>query len=612
MRRWIAVVVGILALAVAVNAQEFTGSAENPSVNLRVRYPENWSAEAIPNFGFVLQDFEGWTLSIGIGDVITSSFVDVPDAAPNMPAVAAIAEIAKLLDPDSYNLDEVNIVTLPQGEALRLSGTVTEEGLTVPIVLLTFNLPPDGRLVVATLFNEQTLDIVTPSVYTDYEEIVSTIEAFSVAVPPIGELPTVSGPVAIADMPPNTLVFDTGASVTFPDGWAIFSEEPVISNVATLYKGASMFSAGAVLVITVYNSTDLPVEFVESFMLPMLAPIYVGREDFDAERDLITETLPDGRFFRYLNTSDAASSMGNLYLVQVDENSYLMVIATIIEQDAAILAEAEAIARSASAAPVVLGQGGPSEPEGAEPPAVVVPDLPVTQIQCRTNAFDLTFDTATLQALVECPVNCSGSVWGTDIYTADSSICVAAAHAGVITRAEGGRVVVTSLPGQDSYSGSERNGITTSSWGSYRASFSVAPVGGAASPTPQPSAFVGPSVNVRELGLQPQQATCDLRVSTDVINESSVYALFECPAGCDQEYYAIWGTDVYTGDSYLCAAAIHAGAISRTGGLVLVTWQPGQESYEDSERNGMISASWGGWGESFIAQGVDPTTGQTR
>jgi hypothetical protein len=609
-KRW-SIVGFIGALVVAVSAQELSSSAENVSVNLRVRYPENWSAEAIPDFGFVLQDFEGWTLSIGIGEAITSSFADVPDAAPTMPAVAAILEIAKLLDPDSYNLDEVNVITLPQGDALRLSGTVTEEGVTVPIVLLTFNLPsPDGRLVVATLFNEQTLDIVNPSVYTDYEAIVGTIEALSAAVPPIAEMPTTGGPVAIADMPPNTLIFDSGISVTFPDGWAIFDEEPVVRNSASLFKGSNYFRASALLIISVNSLTDLPLEFVDSFMLPMLAPVYMGRDDFDPERDIVSETLEDGRFFRYLNTNPE-TSLGNIYIVQVDDNNYLMVIATIINQDAATLAEAEAIARSATAAPVELGQGGPSEPDSAEPPAVVVPDLPVTQIECRTSAFDLTFDAATQQALVQCPANCSGSVWGTDIYTADSSVCTAAAHAGAISRAEGGRVLVTSLPGQDSYAGTTRNEITTSSWGSYRASFSVAPAGDAPSSAPS-SGFTAPSVNVRQLGLQPQPATCDLRVSTDVINESSVYALFECPAGCDQEYYAIWGTDVYTGDSYLCAAAIHAGAISRAGGLVLVTWRPGQESYADSERNGLVSASWGGWGESFITQGVDPATGQTR
>ncbi len=610
-KRWFAAGF-IWALVVVVGAQELSRSVENVSVNLRVRYPENWSAEAIDGFGIRLQDFAGWTISIGVGDAIASGFTDAANASATMPASAAILAITEFLDPDSYNLDEVNIVPLPQGEALRLGATVTEEGITVPVLIFVFNLPsPDGRLVVATLFNETTLEVVNPSVYPDFEEIVGSVESLGVAVPPIAEMPTTGGPVAIADMPPNTLIFDSGISVTFPDGWVIFDEDPVVRSSASLFKGPSYFRASALLVISVNSLTDLPLEFVESFMLPMLAPVYVGRDDFDAERDIVSETLEDGRFFRYLNTNPE-TSLGNIYTIQVDDNYYLMVIATIIDQSAATLAEAEAIARSATAAPVVIGQGGPSEPEGAEPPvAVNVPELPLTQIQCRTSAFDLTFDAATQQALVECPANCAGSVWGTDTYTADSAVCVAAAHAGAIASATGGRVLVSSLPGQDSYAGTTRNGITTSSWGSYRASFSVAPAGDAPSSAPS-SGFSAPSVNVRQLGLQPQQATCDLRVSTDVINESNVYALFECPAGCADEYYAIWGTDIYTGDSYLCAAAIHAGAMSNAGGLVLITRLPGQEQYLASERNGISASSWGGWNESFIAQGVDPATGQTR
>ncbi|MCB1168528.1 MAG: hypothetical protein KDK37_03080 [Leptospiraceae bacterium] len=74
---------------------------------------------------------------------------------------------------------------------------------------------------------------------------------------------------------------------------------------------------------------------------------------------------------------------------------------------------------------------------------------------------------------VKCPAGCGqGSIWGTDIYTTDSSICKAALHAGVIKQ-DGGKVSVELLPGQDSYEGSERNGVTTSSWPSYGSSFKV-------------------------------------------------------------------------------------------------------------------------------------------
>lgn len=81
--------------------------------------------------------------------------------------------------------------------------------------------------------------------------------------------------------------------------------------------------------------------------------------------------------------------------------------------------------------------------------------------------------------VLSCPPDGSrSSVWGTDVYTDDSSICTAAVHAGVITFEAGGTFEMTILAGQSSYPGSERNGVTTSQWGSWDRSFAVAPIGG--------------------------------------------------------------------------------------------------------------------------------------
>lgn len=68
----------------------------------------------------------------------------------------------------------------------------------------------------------------------------------------------------------------------------------------------------------------------------------------------------------------------------------------------------------------------------------------------------------------------SGSVWGTDVYTDDSSVAKAAVHAGVVAVGETKTVTVTILAGQSSYPASTRNGITTSNWGSWVGSYSFA------------------------------------------------------------------------------------------------------------------------------------------
>jgi len=66
-----------------------------------------------------------------------------------------------------------------------------------------------------------------------------------------------------------------------------------------------------------------------------------------------------------------------------------------------------------------------------------------------------------------------GGIWGTDIYTTDSSLAMAAVHAGILRTGESGIVKVTIKPGQKSYRGTSRNGVTTGSWGPYEMSFEV-------------------------------------------------------------------------------------------------------------------------------------------
>ena len=74
----------------------------------------------------------------------------------------------------------------------------------------------------------------------------------------------------------------------------------------------------------------------------------------------------------------------------------------------------------------------------------------------------------------QCPENGSpAAVWGSDIYTADSSICTAGVHAGVITLESGGVVTIEFRPGRSVYGSTLRNGITSNTYGEYPHSFVV-------------------------------------------------------------------------------------------------------------------------------------------
>jgi hypothetical protein len=71
------------------------------------------------------------------------------------------------------------------------------------------------------------------------------------------------------------------------------------------------------------------------------------------------------------------------------------------------------------------------------------------------------------------------------------------------------------------------------------------------------------------------------------------------------------GTDLYTDDSSIAAAAVHAGVL-RPGekGYVRVTIVPGQAGYAGSERNGLRSADAAEWGGSFsVERGTPPARG---
>jgi hypothetical protein len=63
---------------------------------------------------------------------------------------------------------------------------------------------------------------------------------------------------------------------------------------------------------------------------------------------------------------------------------------------------------------------------------------------------------------------------------------------------------------------------------------------------------------------------------------------------------AVWGTDIYTSDSYIPAAAVHAGIITAGQSKeVYIQIVEGLNNYTPSTRNGVTTYEWGGWGLSY-------------
>lgn len=72
----------------------------------------------------------------------------------------------------------------------------------------------------------------------------------------------------------------------------------------------------------------------------------------------------------------------------------------------------------------------------------------------------------------------SGGIWGTNIYTDDSNVAVAAVHAGFAQLNQNTVVTLMMLAGQSSYASTTQNGITSSGWGGWGGSYSFVSVGG--------------------------------------------------------------------------------------------------------------------------------------
>lgn len=168
-----------------------------------------------------------------------------------------------------------------------------------------------------------------------------------------------------------------------------------------------------------------------------------------------------------------------------------------------------------------------------------------------------------------------GTIWGDGVYTSDSVLSVAAVHAGLLAPGESGVVTVEVIDGPASYEGTERNGVVSRSYASWDVAYRFTGV-----------ADVDSGVVLADPG--------DLSLYR---GQNGVILTFEVTGDLSG---SVWGEEVYTDDSRLSAAAVHAGVLQPgETRLVRVEILPGQESYESAEHNGVISAPYATWGGSF-------------
>jgi hypothetical protein len=178
-----------------------------------------------------------------------------------------------------------------------------------------------------------------------------------------------------------------------------------------------------------------------------------------------------------------------------------------------------------------------------------------------------------------------GTVWGSGIYTDDSNLATAAVHAGLVTEGQSGIVTVEILKGLDAYEASAQNGVESGAYGPWQGSFG----------------FVGDAqvVSATEVVLSNPGNLTGYR------GQEGLELTFEVEGDAEG---SVWGTEIYTDDSSLATAAVHAGLIQPGQlGLVRVAVGGPQDSFAGSERNGIASGDYGSFDGSFSFVTETPT-----
>ncbi|KAM9817664.1 cysteine-rich secretory protein LCCL domain-containing 2 [Neosynchiropus ocellatus] len=173
----------------------------------------------------------------------------------------------------------------------------------------------------------------------------------------------------------------------------------------------------------------------------------------------------------------------------------------------------------------------------------------------------------------KCPADCAnkkGKVWGNLFYDAQSSICRAAIHFGVLDN-RGGLVDVTRMEKLPFFVKATKNGVESLS--KYKPG----------------NAFV--MSKVEEISADCYTTVAEICPFKKPFSHCPRVV---CPADCKQQpsYWSpVIGSNIYTDNSSICKSAIHAGVIKADGGLVDVLPLDKRKSYIGVLKNGIQSES---------------------
>jgi hypothetical protein len=169
-------------------------------------------------------------------------------------------------------------------------------------------------------------------------------------------------------------------------------------------------------------------------------------------------------------------------------------------------------------------------------------------------------------------------------------------HVGLISLERGGLVTIEIRPGREIYGSTTRNSVKSNNFGVWNRSFVILSSNASQYGSSKDSISHRPTSDGDSSDITPIE--WDTNAGGFKGEEGQTYK-FRCPA--DGSAKSIYGSDVYTDDSSICTAGVHAGLISlERGGLVTIEFRPGRSTYGSTTRHGIKSDNYGEWARSFV------------
>lgn len=455
-------------------AQEATRTVVT-SGGMAVTIPEDWNAgEAAPQYLDMTDAGSDHGVILAAGE--DAGFV-VLSLDPNGTAEDAVDQLLNFVnafgnggDPaERYTVDSpageivVQPAVLVDGDGILAAVKTADETLVVML-----SMRRDG-----TEFSEEDTDLaldILGSVQfgVDPDSVENTEGSDEETASTSDDVYTPEGAVALEDQPEGKVRFASGAELTLAEGWKLYVDpvSPYVDATATIVNGETIFDSQASLSIVVNEESYYSLQEYRDFLASGVAMIFTGKQDFDPETDIETFELEDGRIVESLVQVEEMEGITDVYIVPLDAQYWAYATLTNANFDPV---QTEAIVEAVKEmmlSMVMTEREGAISMEGRQ--------FDVVEADCYTT--DYTLSESNPELVVACPAGCGseyGVVWGTDTYTADSAICPAAIHAGLISADESGLIRVTYAPGLEEYPGTERNGIITEDYGSWGASFTL-------------------------------------------------------------------------------------------------------------------------------------------